>query len=257
MPRAADYLLEGYTYHLTHRCHERQSLLQFSRERTAYRKWLYEGVRRYRVPIYAYCITSTHVHVVARVDNREATSALMQLASGSTAKGYNTRKEREGSMWQHPYHCTLVQDGRHLLNCLSYVDLNMVRAGVVSHPKEWRWCGHDEFVGDRQRYRILNLERLADSLELGSVAEVRELYFESLERRLKQKQFERESHWTESLAVGTHEFVERTKREYGNRTQFQFDQVAEDSSGTWTVKEARAPYSVDLGAPGIYNSLAG
>jgi len=39
------------------------------------------------------------------------------LASGATAKQYNLRKGRTGSMWQHPYHCTMVEDGRHLLNC--------------------------------------------------------------------------------------------------------------------------------------------
>jgi hypothetical protein len=31
-------------------------------------------------------------------------------------------------MWEHPFHCTVVEDGRHLLNCLVYISLNMVRA---------------------------------------------------------------------------------------------------------------------------------
>jgi putative transposase len=45
--------------------------------------------------------------------------------------------------------------GQHLLNCLCSVDLNMVRAGVVSHPQEWRWCEYDELAGSRQRYRLV------------------------------------------------------------------------------------------------------
>ena len=40
MPRASDYLIEGYTYHLTHRCHNRKFLLRFARDRNAYREWL-------------------------------------------------------------------------------------------------------------------------------------------------------------------------------------------------------------------------
>jgi putative transposase len=44
------------------------------------------------------------------------------------------------------------------MNC---IDLNMVRAGVVCHPRDWPWCGYQEIMGLRQRYRILDLEELA------------------------------------------------------------------------------------------------
>jgi len=43
MPRASDYLLNGYTYHLTQRCHDRQFLLRFGKDRDVYRDWLREG----------------------------------------------------------------------------------------------------------------------------------------------------------------------------------------------------------------------
>jgi hypothetical protein len=36
---------------------------------------------------------------------------------------------------------------------MRYIDLNMVRAGVVTHPSAWAWCGYEELVGERQRYR--------------------------------------------------------------------------------------------------------
>ena len=164
MPRATRYLVEGYTYHLTHRCHDKAFLLRFKEERDAYREWLRIGAKRHRVPVYAYCITRNHVHVVAHVDNRHDVAAMMHLAAGAVAQHFNKRKEREGSVWEHPYQCTMIENGRHLLNCLSYIDLNMVRAGVVSHPEQWRWCGYDELSGVRKRYRILNIDRLLKSL---------------------------------------------------------------------------------------------
>ena len=54
MPRASQYLLEGYTYHLTHRCHNRKFLLRFARDRDVYREWLREGVQRHGVPVYGF-----------------------------------------------------------------------------------------------------------------------------------------------------------------------------------------------------------
>ncbi|MDA0323615.1 MAG: hypothetical protein O2923_13000 [Verrucomicrobia bacterium] len=44
------------------------------------------------------------------------------------------------------------EDGQYLPNCLRYVDMNMVRAGVVEHPEQWQWCGYDELTGQRKRF---------------------------------------------------------------------------------------------------------
>ncbi|MEA1926873.1 MAG: hypothetical protein U9N73_01600, partial [Candidatus Auribacterota bacterium] len=59
------------------------------------------------------------------------------------------------------FHCTLIDTGRYLWNCLTYIDLNMIRAGVVSHPEEWEWCGYRELMGIRKRYRVLDIPRLS------------------------------------------------------------------------------------------------
>ena len=49
----------------------------------------------------------------------------------------------------------------------------MVRCGVVSHPREWEWVGYHEIMGQRQRYRLLDLERLCWRLATETVEEVR------------------------------------------------------------------------------------
>lgn len=72
MPRSNTYLVEGYTYHLTHRCHNREHHLKRVRERDVYRKWLLEGVKRFDVCVYAFAITNNHVHVVAHTDDLES-----------------------------------------------------------------------------------------------------------------------------------------------------------------------------------------
>jgi hypothetical protein len=37
MPRASRYFLPGYVWHITHRCHQKEFLLKFSRDR---KRWL-------------------------------------------------------------------------------------------------------------------------------------------------------------------------------------------------------------------------
>jgi putative transposase len=241
MPNASRYLEEGYTYHLTHRCHDRRFLLKFARDRNVYRKWLLEGARRYGVPVYNYCITSNHVHVIVHVDDTEAVASMMQLASATLARHWNRRKRHEGSVWEHPYKCTKVQDGQHLFCCLRYVSLNMVRAGVVDYPAEWHWCGHDELSGERSRYTILSIERLLQSLDIPSLVGFRELYGRGVQELVERRELGRESAWTEALAVGDRAFVERAAHGILNRRLFEYEPLADGD--VWAVREGHGAYS--------------
>lgn len=244
MPRASRYLREGYTFHLTHRCHDRRFLLKFARDRDLYREWLRVGIKRYRVPVYGYCITSNHVHLVVHVDDPERVGLLMHLAAGAFAQHLNGRKGLEGSVWEHPYQCTIIQDGQHLIRCLRYVDLNMVRAGVVEHPSQWRWCGYDELVGQRERYRLLDFDRLLESLGVSSLAEYRLIQEQGIEEAIQRRALKRQAAWTESLAVGNQQFVERVTGVYEARKKFVYTEasIATDLS-TWTIHEESLPYN--------------
>ena len=64
--------------------------------------------------------------------------------AGRVGQEYNLRKERRGAFWEDRYHATAVESGVHFRQCLAYIDLNMVRAGVVAHPEQWPDCGYVE-----------------------------------------------------------------------------------------------------------------
>ena len=237
MPRSNRYIVAGYTYHLTHRCHNREHHLKRLRERDAYKKWLREGIERFNVSVYAYTITHNHIHVVAHADDLESISGMMHLASGSVAKLFNLRKGHLGSLWEHPFQCTLVDGREHLMNCLAYVDLNMVRAGVVKHPADWRWCGYDELAGKRSRYRFLDVERLVESLDFNSVEEFGTLYEELIRKKIEQDDLRREACWTESLAVGSREFIEKAEMLYPQRRFLYPEEAGLNGSDAWCVNE--------------------
>ena len=78
MPRANRYILPGYAYHLTHRCHNRSFLLRFAKDRTAYRQRLRQAVGAFSTSVLTYCITSNHVHLLVTADAPESVSGLMQ-----------------------------------------------------------------------------------------------------------------------------------------------------------------------------------
>src|SRR5262245_27029141 len=141
MPRANRHYVLGQVWHITHRCHDRSFLLRFARDRRCYLGWLREARTRYGLCVLNYVVTSNHVHLLVKDIGKEVLARSIQLTAGRTARQYNRRKHRQGAFWDDRYHATAVEADEHLHRCLVYIDLNMVRAGVVRHPTEWVHCG--------------------------------------------------------------------------------------------------------------------
>jgi putative transposase len=161
MARANRHFIPGYIWHLTHRCHKREFLLKFARDRSRWLQLLFEARKRYGVSILNYTVTSNHIHlIVTDSGSPESIPRTMQYVAGKTGQEYNRRKKRKGAFWQDRYHATAIESGAHLRQCLVYVDLNMVRAGVVNHPAQWKWSGFNEIQSPKRRYRIIDHHRL-------------------------------------------------------------------------------------------------
>jgi putative transposase len=242
MPRANRYTLTGRVCHITHRCHDQAFLLRFARDRDAYRARLREALKTFDVHLLSYAVTLNHVHLLTLSDDLSALSQMMQTVAGQSAQAYNQRKGRSGAFWSDRYHATMVQTGGHLWACLRYIDLNMVRAGAVSHPADWEWTGWHELMGLRQRYRLLDLEALISCLEEPTVAAFRTRYGAMTEDALQRRELGRQPCWTESVAVGSEEFVKEAEgllRAQGLRLK---TIVEETGDGTWVLREPEPPY---------------
>jgi putative transposase len=52
----------------------------------------------------------------------------------------------------------IVENGETLINCLAYVDLNPVRAGLVKRPEDYRWCSLGYHAQTRNKGGFLSLD---------------------------------------------------------------------------------------------------
>jgi putative transposase len=56
---------------------------------------------------------------------------------------YNHQHENQGTIWGARYKSLIVEDApESLTRVAAYIDLNPVRAELVSDPKDYRWCGY-------------------------------------------------------------------------------------------------------------------
>ena len=214
MPRANRHYIPGHVWHISHRCHKKEFLLKFSKDRERWSDWLFEVKKRYGVVILNYMATSNHIHLlVYDRGGREVIPKSIQLAAGRTAQEYNQRKRRKGAYWEDRYHATAVQIDRHLAQCIVYMDLNMVRAGVVEHPSEWSHCGYGEIQKTPERYRLIDRRTLMELLGINNSDELSLSHQAWVEEALKIKKKTRERRWSESIAVGDLSFVQQVKGE--------------------------------------------
>lgn len=236
MARANRHYIPGCAWHITHRCHKKEFLLKFSKDRDRWVRWLYEARRRYGLTILNYIVTSNHIHLLVLDSDQKTIPQSIQLIAGRTAQEYNQRKDRKGAFWEDRYHATAVQSDRHLLSCMVYIDLNMVRAGVVKHPSEWKTSGYNEIMHPPYRYTLIDQPRLQNLLGFSDSDSMRHTYSELLEQTLQNNSLQRQVVWTESIAVGSKNFVSDTKRKLASRA---IGREVNDIDG---MVELREPY---------------
>ncbi len=215
MPRANRVFCPGLVWHITHRCHQRQFLLRFAMDRRRWRHWLYVAQRRYGLCVLNYIATSNHIHLLVRDRGLGEIAASMQLVASRTAQEYNQRKSRHGAFWADRYHATAVQEDDHLARCMTYIDLNMVRAGVVQHPDDWDVTGYSEIQRPWKRKGIIDFDALCELLDTEST--------DQLARRMKRAAeagigtTSRDAGWSESVGIGDETFLIDLRTRLGPR----------------------------------------
>jgi putative transposase len=175
MPRANRYFLPGHVWHITHRCH---------------------------------MVTSNHIHLLVKDTGPNVIAQSMQLIAGRTAQEYNQRKRRQGAFWEAHYHATAIETDEHLHRCLVYIDLNMVRAGMINHPVKWMHSGYSEIQDPPQRYAVIDQQELIELCGFAGARDFQQAHRQWVEKALENELAARDARWSEALAVGSLTFVE-------------------------------------------------
>ncbi len=71
---------------------------------------------------------------------------------------YNKRHGRKGFFWGDRFKSVIVEDGDTLINCLAYIDLNPVRAGLCKRPEDYRWGSLGYHIQAKNKDDFLSLD---------------------------------------------------------------------------------------------------
>ena len=142
MPRHARLVLEGVPLHIVQRGHNRQVCFRRDADYVQYISWLKEYAKAAGCAIHAYVLMSNHVHLLASFSDVVGPALLMKGLGQRYAQYFNWWYERTGAVWEGRYYSSLVAQDSYLITCHQYVELNPVRAEMVSVPQDYRWSSY-------------------------------------------------------------------------------------------------------------------
>jgi len=138
MARLARVVAPGLPHHITQRGNRRQQTFLCDEDYRSYLELMGQWCGAHQVEIWAYCLMPDHVHLIAVPQSADGLRRAIGEAHRRYTRMVNFREGWRGHLWQGRF-SSFVLDERYVLTAARYVELNPVRAGLISAPSRYPW----------------------------------------------------------------------------------------------------------------------
>lgn len=142
MSRKPRFVLPGVPQHVIQRGHNRERCFFANDDYHRYLQDLREATIKNGLQLHAYVLMTNHVHLLATPSRTFSVMHTMQDLGRKYVRYINRTYKRSGGLWEGRYKASLVDSEAYLLTCMRYIEMNPVRAGMVSHPGEYGWSSY-------------------------------------------------------------------------------------------------------------------
>ncbi len=170
MARKPRVIVPGQPVHVILRGNNRQSVFYTESDYRKYKEILTEYAEEYECAIHAYILMTNHIHLLVTPADKDGLPKLMQAMGRKYVRHINILYKRSGTLWEGRYKSALIDSENYFMTCSRYIELNPVRAGMVSSPEQYKWSSfhsnalgfNDEIIIPHNQYMRLgrtNVER--------------------------------------------------------------------------------------------------
>ena len=149
MPRRARDVYPDIPHHITQRGNRGAKVFPTDVDRRQYLLWLREYADRYELEVWAYCLMTTHVHLVAVPRREDSLARAIGLLHSRYSQHLNRKLRTSGRLWQERFF-SCPMDEAHQVRAAIYVERNPVRAGLVDEADGWHWSSADAHLSSRR-----------------------------------------------------------------------------------------------------------
>ena len=150
MPRQPRLNLPGIPQHIMQRGNNRQDCFFEEENYTVYLDKLKEYSIKYNVTIHSYVLMSNHVHILCTQQEKDGVSRMIQSIGRYYVRYINQSRGRTGTLWEGRYKSSLVDSETYFLTVSRYIELNPVRASMVSDPSDYPWSSYHSNARGKQ-----------------------------------------------------------------------------------------------------------
>ena len=148
MPRFARIIIPNCPHHIVQRGHNRSAVFIEPRDYRFYLGNLAEWKYKLDLKIFAWCLMTNHIHIIAEPSDESGTlSEMMKRVNGRQTAFVNKSECRSGTLWTGRFKASPIQSNNYLLKCCRYVELNPIRAGMVNYLQDYPWSSYRQRIG--------------------------------------------------------------------------------------------------------------
>jgi len=129
-------------YHVLNRGNGRATVFHGDRDFQDFVMLMAGACMRVKTRVLGFCLMPNHFHMVLWPYEDDDLGRWMQWLMTSHVRRHHSRYDSSGHIWQGRYKDFPVQNDRHLVRVLRYIERNPLRAGLVSDAGDWAWSSH-------------------------------------------------------------------------------------------------------------------
>ena len=139
MARTARASVGGICYHVINRGNRRATVFHCSADYWTFIALMGRACNRLPMRVVSYCLMPNHFHLVLWPHRDGDLSRWMQWLLTAHVRRYHRIRGSTGRVWQGRFKAFPIQNDRHLLTVMRYVERNPVRANLVANAIDWYW----------------------------------------------------------------------------------------------------------------------
>ena len=159
MARLARVILPGYPHHITQRGNRRQDVFFKEDDYLYYLELLKKWCTEEQVEIWSYCLMTNHVHLIVTPNSTSNLSRAIAETHRRYTRMINFRENWRGYLWQGRF-ASFPMDESYLLKAAAYVELNPVKANMVTRPEDYRWSSVHAHLKGKDPLGIIDAQKL-------------------------------------------------------------------------------------------------
>lgn len=142
MPRPPRIYVPGLSLHVFQRGINRAPIFSAEHDCERLLQMIMTAASAHGLDVHGYALMTNHYHLVVTPKAEGVLTRVMREINSRYVRYYNRKYGRIGTLWNERYGAVLLDNERYWFTCLRYVELNPVRAHMVTTPEAYRWSSY-------------------------------------------------------------------------------------------------------------------